>query len=779
MSAREHPGEGGGPDGSALSPEGPEEAEAAVAAEPAPEPPIHEELGWWLLRAPLPGAVHALRRSAGPLFTAAAAPLLPLALLGLLLPALPVRFAYAGGQLVFFPGPDGADLPPPLPAVSLALLPPTLYAAAVSWTASLLVAAGVLSGGPVDARAALRRALRPWPALASLAAVAAVLACAAAAGSGLLHGAERLPPEYAYLTPVAQGAAAIAVAAVSSAAVPAGYAGVSALLERTGYLTALRRVRPLLRRRWGRALGLPLLLLAASAGVQAGIGYALDRAPIPSLLSAAAGPPVQLLAAAGSWMLLACLCAVAVLHEHVRYSRSLPVIRTLDIRAVRDGLPRGGGRPPLLLRPVPLLALLTAAATALPALVWAVPSTAPSYGVLPLAELEPAQDAEVRTASGESVLLQAEGRFPDRVWCAPECRVLSEESDGEENREGPDSAVYAGDAETGLTRAYWEDGVLRAGEACLSGPGCSDRAVPLREVLTEEGGSQDEINDAAVFGRPRYRAVAAAALDGTRYIASLAPTPGWGGQELRLHRCPTADCADSETSRLGGLPIFALHAGPVRHAPVDVAAHPDGSVAVSVHDRSTGAITVFTCPGGDCSEPVRNVVAEPRYPTDEHGGRKRPVTGSRIEIRPDGRPVLAYRAPEDGSVRLVDCADGACSASEERTLTGPGWRRPLAGLALDSAGRPQLAATTGDGTELTYLACADAGCTEVRKVDVAPVERRFTDVGLALDAADRPRLLVDPDSPPKSLREEEDLPEEYLPRVLACDRPHCGAPVSG
>ncbi|WP_017592217.1 hypothetical protein [Nocardiopsis potens] len=743
-----------------------------------PEPPIHEELGWWLHRAPLVGAVRALRRGAGPLFTAAAAPFLPLALLGLLFLALPVRFAYADGELLLFPGPDGADVPPPVLAASLALLPPTLYAAAVSWTASLLVAAGVLSGGPVDARAALRRALRPWPALAALGAMTAVLACAAAVGLGMLHEAERLPSEHLYLSPLIRGAAFVAAPAVSLAAVPAGYAGVSALLERTGYFAALRRVRPLLRRRWGRALGLPLLLLAASAGVQAGIEYALDQAPIPGLLSAAIGPPVRLLAATGSWMLLACLCAVAVLHEHVRYSLNLPVLRTPDIRAVRDGLPRGDPRPLLPLRPVPLSALFTAAAAALPSLVWAVPSTAPSYDVRPLADLEPVEETEVRAAAGEDLILQTETGRPLRVRCAPDCRVFPEEND-EESSEGPNSAVYAGDVETGLTRAYWEDGVLTAGEACLRSTGCSDRAVPLREVQIEEDGSQEEINDAAAFGRPEYRTAAATALDGTRYIASMAPTPGWGEQELQLHRCSAADCTGSETSRLGRFPVFRLHAGDFRHAPVDVAAHPDGSVAVSVHDRSTGAVTVFACPGGDCSDPVRTVVAEHRYPAREYVEAGSPMTGSRIEIRPDGRPVVAYRAPEDGSVRLVDCADAACSASEERTLTGPGWRRPLAGLALDSAGRPQLAATTGDGAELAYLACADTGCTEVRRVDLAPLERPLDDVVLTLDAADRPRLLVKPDPIDWSYWEEEDPPAEYLPRVLACDRPHCGAPVRG
>ncbi|ASU82042.1 hypothetical protein CDO52_03920 [Nocardiopsis gilva YIM 90087] len=252
-------------------------------------------------------------------------------------------------------------------------------------------------------------------------------------------------------------------------------------------------------------------------------------------------------------------------------------------------------------------------------------------------------------------------------------------------------------------------------------------------------------------------------------MASLAALPDASAFEVQVHMCEDTYCREHTTASVGTVPLFHHLAG---HE-VDLAVRSDGSPVVSVYDRFDGSVRLLSCSDADCSANMQRTLKPARYVRSEEGefpGKTR-VSGSRVAVRPDGRPVVAYRDPVDGSSRILDCQDVDCSETEERDLTGPGEQRPLPGLAVDREGRPQLVTTDADGRALVLISCADRGCEERRTVPLFPGNKsRLLDIALVLGPDDRPVIAANYLSDRSGVAGV----DGEGPILLRCDRSRCG-----
>lgn len=140
-----------------------------------------------------------------------------------------------------------------------------------------------------------------------------------------------------------------------------------------------------------------------------------------------------------------------------------------------------------------------------------------------------------------------------------------------------------------------------------------------------------------------------------------------------------------------------------------------------------------------------------------------------VMVRPDGTPVLAYRAATKGPARLLVCHTRDCTDSSDIGLSdGSG---PPPALALDRRGWP-LAATYQDQA-LVLFRCRDAQCTSRDKLPLAAVRDRPGHLDLALTPDGRPQVLWADHEYLPDLRPEG--PQEYSIslRLTTCAAPDC------
>lgn len=248
---------------------------------------------------------------------------------------------------------------------------------------------------------------------------------------------------------------------------------------------------------------------------------------------------------------------------------------------------------------------------------------------------------------------------------------------------------------------------------------------------------------------------------------------------LTLYGCRTQGCAAPFSAVLDVLGPHRLNdrnltdSGALsRRYPglVDVATSPEGDrVNVTVSEPGGGALTMYSCdlPGCEQVTEVELVAASAaRVVRRSWWPNTSEYTGASVEVRPDGTPVVVYLNQADGSVRLVDCADGPCTDSETVELFGPSWERTPPALALDSAGLPQVATFDVISRGLVYLACANAVCDEYEQsvVDTFPVRPGW--VALELDERDRPHL---------AWYRIPDVREDGTVEVARCEQAHCAS----
>ncbi len=238
-----------------------------------------------------------------------------------------------------------------------------------------------------------------------------------------------------------------------------------------------------------------------------------------------------------------------------------------------------------------------------------------------------------------------------------------------------------------------------------------------------------------------------------------------------LHLCGDTSCSAPETVELpselaaGGF----LTGGEF----LDTAASPSGGYAVALSDPARGSFALAVCADSACSEPVVTEVRADSF-LRENESRLRPRFGVRVEYRSDGTPVLAYREPQGGRARLVDCHDELCAEFTDTPVSGPGVTRPVPGLAVDSQDRVHLLTPDFDTERLTLLTCLDRGCANSSATTLTELGGRepFMTV-LALDEQDRPLMVWGDGSSSTSFSGMTHFDGEGL--HLRCELPLCGA----
>ncbi|GAA1995567.1 hypothetical protein GCM10009799_22480 [Nocardiopsis rhodophaea] len=718
----------------------------------------------------------------------AAAVLLPLLPLGLVITLVTLLWARDGSavvnsELVLIRSVE--DLPPPLLFLGLLLISiGVLYGLSVSYTASLQVAAGALLRRPVSARAALRRAaVRPWAMLLALIMLLVNVVIALAAFqyaalyidppvSDFFDAEEPLP--FSLVVPLL----------VLLPAVHLTFAAVSSALEGLNPLRAVRRARALLRGNFAEpTLDLALVLLLAGA-----LNWLWPRAlkftGLTGIAQFALGGVIQVLAAMCVSVFLAGLLTVLALPAGVSADRRAADGRPVGLEAVLRRLPDADERRPRRHRDT-LLGVTAAMVSVLllPGTLWAAPTLMPTY----TAQMGMLNEGTATNPGGaiglwvgESGVLLRGAQESTTAWCDPNCRAVGTEADGISETSEFVVADSASGADAELVHVRWEhrdESRLLVSRVCQGrGIACGDQATTtLRSHETDllYRASKDE--QARHYGPAAVRFVAAQGTEDGITVASLAALPDAAAFDVQIHRCADALCREHTATSVGKVPLFHQPEGyNLTGHPVDLAVRPDKSAVISVYDPFDGSVTLLSCSDPDCSESTQRTLKPARYVRSEDGEfpGKSLVSGSRIEVRPNGRPVIAYRDPSDGSSRILDCQDVRCSETEERDLTGPGTQRPLPGLAVDGEGRPQLVTTDAEGKELILISCEDTECADTRTVPLLPDgESLFLDVALGLDGQDRPVIAADylANRPGVAILEEDG------PILIRCDRPACGA----
>lgn len=612
----------------------------------------------------------------------------------------------------------------------------TGYAAAVACSATLLVSFGARLGVHASAGAALRYAAiaRPWPMLGFLALVSAALGLGA--GLGL----------WAAATVNTGLGLATAALVFTLLVVPLMHAAALAELDSTGLWRGLRRFPQYLGERMLlRALALGLLPVLAAL-VLALLRWALRPLGQEEWWIALSATGLIHLALFALLVLLTALTAV-LLTRHVlkeTEARALPLT--------------GGGRPRSRVTAAGVLTAVIAAPLLLPAGLWALP-TVPSYSTqaTTFESLHPPRaPPTVRTLdSGDLRISVGTTEF----YCDPVC-------------EPPPSDVTDADhhpgAPGGTTRAEWvaEEGeyTLRTYEECLHRE-CQAQTHSLLSLPRE-----------SVRFQPEDAQLGAAVVEhqDTVHVFSFAPAEDNTHLDIRRHTCPGGDCTDADQTELGTTAIHFTDRQGFEY--YDAAVDAQGRPAVSVFDPHDGSVMLFTCSDQQCAERQEELVVPPTNFSDtDYEATHDPDTtpGARVEVRPDGTPVVAYRSALDGSARILDCADPACTDAKERVLSEPGWQQQLPSLALDSAGRPVLALNDILTGTISLVVCADQGCEDAETVPLSTARAAWENADLVLDEADRPIVVAHAQPGWLYTQEEEDLDEATV-LVHRCDLPACG-----
>jgi hypothetical protein len=162
------------------------------------------------------------------------------------------------------------------------------------------------------------------------------------------------------------------------------------------------------------------------------------------------------------------------------------------------------------------------------------------------------------------------------------------------------------------------------------------------------------------------------------------------------------------TSYLPGVPSLA------------VTTAPGGRPVAARFDIHNGQIHVISCADAACLR-TRVTRPVPPYPPSVESERGRD-TGLALVVRPDGRPLIAYRDRNDRATKLLDCRTPDCAQAEVITLDAGGPYRSTPVMVLDRAGRPLVAYQNHDGTRLMLATCTGPRCvrTAVARIGWGP-----------------------------------------------------------
>ncbi|QKW32505.1 hypothetical protein HUT17_05070 (plasmid) [Nocardiopsis flavescens] len=304
-------------------------------------------------------------------------------------------------------------------------------------------------------------------------------------------------------------------------------------------------------------------------------------------------------------------------------------------------------------------------------------------------------------------------------------------------------------------------------DQCLDATDCTPGTWTI-EPPQDPGGRQNaEMDDPAPT---ENMAAWGGAAGGRHLVVTATPSAGFTDTLLTLSSCSTDRCQDSASTVLAREPgsTFSSTFRPRHTYPtlISVTATDQGVPRVSVHHPDTGALTLYACHDVACTDfTTTELLPSSGVPRIMEWDPER-YTGATVRIRPDGTPVIVHLDTQDGSVRLIDCADTVCAEHDTSQVVGPGWQRTPPALALDSAGLPQIATLDTTTREVLYLACTDARCQDHDRTVVGAYERTPGWVDLALDGDDRPHLVW------HRFVEDEDG-EEHSVELVRCATAHC------
>ncbi|TMR21138.1 hypothetical protein ETD86_16260 [Nonomuraea turkmeniaca] len=217
--------------------------------------------------------------------------------------------------------------------------------------------------------------------------------------------------------------------------------------------------------------------------------------------------------------------------------------------------------------------------------------------------------------------------------------------------------------------------------------------------------------------------------------AEQEPAPEGGDSDrhlIRLVLCPDLTCARpsaKEIARTG------THGGSRRLNDFTVDVRPDGRPVVALLNGATGALDVLSCEDPACD---RLRTAQPLAPGPERNSyqiNRRP--GLTTVVRPDGRPLIVYQ-DVDGAVRLLDCLTWDCTRTEAAALGGAVEQPAAPALVLDRSGRALVAFHDRVRDRITLATCEGIRCVS------APVSRTrddtWTRLAITLDPRGRPMI---------------------------------------
>ncbi|MFD6949045.1 hypothetical protein A6A08_06720 [Nocardiopsis sp. TSRI0078] len=433
-----------------------------------------------------------------------------------------------------------------------------------------------------------------------------------------------------------------------------------------------------------------------------------------------------------------------------------PTVRDVDLVRAGEHLPAPAasvsGRssdsaftgPRLVL--VPALALVVFGPPLLgPGLLAANPFGLPEMDAHPVASINSDELSVSLEPTGEGALVGAATSYVNLEVCAPQCRVVAE---GERSWMGDGVRIVDGGALWTVWREYeHEDAEEEAnryaphpdsGLYLLSCADIADCETPDQETLVRPYPENQHHVASAVTPLADGRLLVASSVkryDPPELGVSLEQDRGG----LRLHLCEDTSCADPKVvlfppeMAAGGFLTDGEFLAP--------AAYPGGGYAIAVTDTARGSLSLVACAERACTDPETTQIHGDRF-YSEHDSRLRSRFGARVELRSDGTPVLAYRDPQGGRAHLVDCHDALCSEFTDTAVTGPGWARPVPGLAVDSRDRAHLLTPDFAQERLVLLSCLDRSCSQASSaplLELTEAEPGLT--ALVLDDQDRPHML--------------------------------------
>lgn len=196
---------------------------------------------------------------------------------------------------------------------------------------------------------------------------------------------------------------------------------------------------------------------------------------------------------------------------------------------------------------------------------------------------------------------------------------------------------------------------------------------------------------------------------------------------ILITTCEDTSCTRPRTKRIAKvLSHYPLEAGEL-----DVAVDAEGRPIVMRHNTLTGNVFVISCDDPSCDK-ARTV-----WPEADGGLLLDHVARAEMVLRPDGRPLIAYRDIYGGRVRLLDCHTRDCERSTATEVSGPGDNAGPA-LVLDRRGRALVAYQDFDRGRVVVAACTGGRCTHtpITNVDGRNAGRMV----MTLDADGRPVL---------------------------------------